>query len=189
MGFDDRTHIHLASSELFGAKHFMKPFKAMFPHLDNHITIGPRKLEENNQGLVGSTIDYMVCLLSDIFIPTHDLSLFKTTRREGSGRRRGHALVATGCKATHLREVVKVKRVEWDVSWPSIPTREDARSPGDGHTRATCVHTGLLLCTTAACSVVLLENNVMRTYPQCCFLIKGESVTFYERPVPPHVTT
>jgi hypothetical protein len=83
MGFDNRTHIHLDSSELFGAKHFMKPFKAMFPHLDNHITIGPRKPEENNHELVGSTTEYMVCLLSDIFIPSHGLSLFKMTRGEG----------------------------------------------------------------------------------------------------------
>jgi hypothetical protein len=72
---------------------------------------------------------------------------------------------AVGCRATRLREVVKDKRVEWDVSWPSIPAGEDVGSLGDGHNRAACVHTCLLLCTTATCSVVLLENSVMRTYP------------------------
>jgi hypothetical protein len=72
MGFDNTTRIYLASGELFGGKRFMKPFKAMFPRLENHSTVGPAKLEENTQGLAGSAVDYMVCLLSDIFIPTYD---------------------------------------------------------------------------------------------------------------------
>ncbi|XP_062182536.1 O-fucosyltransferase 1-like [Phragmites australis] len=72
MGFDNTTRIYLASGELFGGKRFMKPFKAMFPRLENHSTVGPGKLEENTRGLVGSAVDYMVCLLSDIFIPTYD---------------------------------------------------------------------------------------------------------------------
>ncbi|XP_021316386.1 uncharacterized protein At1g04910 isoform X3 [Sorghum bicolor] len=72
MGFDNRTRIYLASGELFGGKRFMKPFKTMFPRVENHSTVGPGKLEENTQGLAGSAVDYMVCLLSDIFIPTYD---------------------------------------------------------------------------------------------------------------------
>ena len=72
MRFDNTTRIYLASGELFGGKRFMKPFKAMFPRLENHSTVGPGKLEENTQGLAGSAVDYMVCLLSDIFIPTYD---------------------------------------------------------------------------------------------------------------------
>nr|CAB3489787.1 unnamed protein product [Digitaria exilis] len=72
MRFDNKTRIYLASGELFGGKRFMKPFKAMFPRLENHSTVGPGKLEENTQGLAGSAVDYMVCLLSDIFIPTYD---------------------------------------------------------------------------------------------------------------------
>jgi hypothetical protein len=72
MGFDNRTRIFLASGELFGGKRFMKPFKAMFPRLENHSTVGPGKLEESTRGLAGSAVDYMVCLLSDIFIPTYD---------------------------------------------------------------------------------------------------------------------
>ncbi|PWZ29842.1 hypothetical protein Zm00014a_038871 [Zea mays] len=47
MGFDNKTHIYLASGELFGGKHFMKPYKAMFPRLENHIIVGPENLEEN----------------------------------------------------------------------------------------------------------------------------------------------
>jgi hypothetical protein len=47
MGFDNKTHIYLASGELFGGKHFMKPYKAMFPRLENHIIVGPENLEKN----------------------------------------------------------------------------------------------------------------------------------------------
>ncbi|CAL9040441.1 unnamed protein product [Musa banksii] len=73
MGFDNTTRIYIAAGELFGGDRFMKPFRTMFPHLENHSTVGPsEKLEENARGLVGSAVDYMVCLLSDIFMPTYD---------------------------------------------------------------------------------------------------------------------
>ncbi|KAJ6846154.1 uncharacterized protein M6B38_278925 [Iris pallida] len=73
MGFDNTTRIYLAAGELFGGDRFMKPFRALFPHLENHNTMGPNeKLEESTRGLVGSAVDYMVCLLSDIFMPTYD---------------------------------------------------------------------------------------------------------------------
>nr|CAD1824432.1 unnamed protein product [Ananas comosus var. bracteatus] len=72
MGFDNSTRIYLASGELFGGERFMKLFREMFPHLENHSSVGPEKLEENARGLAGSAVDYMVCLLSDIFVPTYD---------------------------------------------------------------------------------------------------------------------
>jgi len=72
MGFDNTTRIYLASGKIFGGKRFMKPFRAMFPRLENHSMVGTGKLEENARGLAGSAVDYMVCLLSDIFIPTYD---------------------------------------------------------------------------------------------------------------------
>ncbi|KAL6861535.1 hypothetical protein ACP4OV_017235 [Aristida adscensionis] len=72
MGFDNTTRIYLASGKLIGGKHFMKPLKAMYPHLENHSMVGSGKMEENTRGLAGSAVDYMVCLLSDIFIPTYD---------------------------------------------------------------------------------------------------------------------
>lgn len=76
MGFDNTTRIYLAPSKLFAGDCLMitKPFEAMFPHLENHSTVGPGTgmLEENTQGLAWSAVDYMVCLLSDIFIPTYD---------------------------------------------------------------------------------------------------------------------
>ncbi|OAY74684.1 uncharacterized protein At1g04910-like [Ananas comosus] len=72
MGFNISTRIYLAAGELFGGDRFMKPFRAMFPHLESHSSVGPGKLEENTRGLVGSAVDYMVCLLSDIFMPTYD---------------------------------------------------------------------------------------------------------------------
>ncbi|XP_015618503.1 O-fucosyltransferase 1 isoform X1 [Oryza sativa Japonica Group] len=72
IGFDNSTRIYLASGEIFGGDRFMSPFRAMFPRLDNHSSVGPEKLEENTRGLAGSAVDYMVCLLSDIFMPTYD---------------------------------------------------------------------------------------------------------------------
>lgn len=73
MRFDNSTQIYLAAGELFGGDRFMKPFRALFPHLENHNTVmAPEKLEDSAQGLAGAAVDYMVCLLSDIFIPTYD---------------------------------------------------------------------------------------------------------------------
>ncbi|KAL5206255.1 hypothetical protein ABZP36_034464 [Zizania latifolia] len=72
IGFANSTHIYLASGEIFGGDRFMTPFRTMFPRLDNHSSVGPEKLEENARGLAGSAVDYMVCLLSDIFVPTYD---------------------------------------------------------------------------------------------------------------------
>ncbi|KAK8969305.1 hypothetical protein KSP40_PGU005325 [Platanthera guangdongensis] len=51
----------------------MNSFRALFPRLENHNTVmAPEKLEDNTQGLAGTAVDYMVCLLSNIFIPTYD---------------------------------------------------------------------------------------------------------------------
>ncbi|KAL8106183.1 O-fucosyltransferase 1-like [Apium graveolens] len=73
MGFDNSTRIYLAAGELFGGERFMKPFRSMFPRLENHKTVDTSgELNENTQGLLGSAVDYMVCLLSDIFMPTYD---------------------------------------------------------------------------------------------------------------------
>ncbi|KAJ0983852.1 hypothetical protein J5N97_002208 [Dioscorea zingiberensis] len=74
MGFNNSTRIYLAAGELFGGDRFMKPFRTMFPRLENHSSMleTSEKLEENTRGLVGSAVDYMVCLLSDIFMPTYD---------------------------------------------------------------------------------------------------------------------
>lgn len=73
MGFDNSTRIYLAAGELFGGERFMKPFDSLFPRLENHSTVDPAgELEENTRGLLGSAVDYMVCLLSDIFMPTYD---------------------------------------------------------------------------------------------------------------------
>ncbi|KAJ0612444.1 putative GDP-fucose protein O-fucosyltransferase [Helianthus annuus] len=73
MGFNNSTRIYLAAGELFGGERFMKPFRAMFPLLENHSTVdSSSELTDNTQGLLGSAVDYMVCLLSDIFMPTYD---------------------------------------------------------------------------------------------------------------------
>uniref|UniRef100_A0A2N9ESN3 O-fucosyltransferase family protein n=1 Tax=Fagus sylvatica TaxID=28930 RepID=A0A2N9ESN3_FAGSY len=73
MGFDNSTRIYLAAGELFGGDRFMKPFRMLFPHLENHSSVEHTdELVENTRGLLGSAVDYMVCLLSDIFMPTYD---------------------------------------------------------------------------------------------------------------------
>ncbi|KAK4284975.1 hypothetical protein QN277_001732 [Acacia crassicarpa] len=73
LGFDNSTRIYLAAGELFGGDRFMKPFRNLFPRLENHSSMEPsEELSENTRGLAGSAVDYMVCLLSDIFMPTYD---------------------------------------------------------------------------------------------------------------------
>ncbi|KAG8369644.1 hypothetical protein BUALT_Bualt14G0035100 [Buddleja alternifolia] len=73
MGFDNSTRIYLAAGQLFGGERFMKPFRSLFPRLENHDTVDPTgELAKSTSGLVGSAVDYMVCLLSDIFMPTYD---------------------------------------------------------------------------------------------------------------------
>ncbi|RZC68760.1 hypothetical protein C5167_031943 [Papaver somniferum] len=74
MGFENSTRIYLAAGELFGGDRFMKPFRALFPRLANHNTMGlsADELAEGTRGMLGSAVDYMVCLLSDIFLPTYD---------------------------------------------------------------------------------------------------------------------
>ncbi|KAJ3673326.1 hypothetical protein LUZ60_006700 [Juncus effusus] len=72
MGFSNSTRIYLASGALFGGDRFMSPFRSLFPLLSNHSSIAPSLLSDSDRGLAGSAVDYMVCLLSDIFIPTYD---------------------------------------------------------------------------------------------------------------------
>jgi hypothetical protein len=73
LGFDNSTRIYLAAGELFGGDRFMNPFRSLFPRLENHSSVDhSEELAENTRGLAGSAVDYMVCLLSDIFMPTYD---------------------------------------------------------------------------------------------------------------------
>ncbi|ONK58297.1 uncharacterized protein A4U43_C09F10720 [Asparagus officinalis] len=43
LGFDNRTRIYIAAGELFGGDRFMKPFRTLFPHLENHNTKKARR--------------------------------------------------------------------------------------------------------------------------------------------------
>lgn len=73
MGFNNSTRIYLAAGELFGGERFMKPFRSLFPRLENHSSVeSSEELVENVRGVTGAAVDYMVCLLSDIFMPTYD---------------------------------------------------------------------------------------------------------------------
>ncbi|KAL8162875.1 hypothetical protein V2J09_014364 [Rumex salicifolius] len=73
MGFNNSTRIYLAAGDLFGGERFMKPFRSLFPRLENHSSVDTTgELAKNTTGLLGSAVDYMVCLLADIFMPTYD---------------------------------------------------------------------------------------------------------------------
>ncbi|XP_060670649.1 O-fucosyltransferase 1-like [Ziziphus jujuba] len=73
MGFDSSARIYLAAGELFGGEKFMRPFRSLFPYVENHSSVDPfEDLAGNIRGLLGPAVDYMVCLLSDIFMPTYD---------------------------------------------------------------------------------------------------------------------
>ncbi|XP_024983363.1 O-fucosyltransferase 1-like [Cynara cardunculus var. scolymus] len=161
MGFDNSTRIYLAAGELFGGERFMKPFRAMFPLLENHNTVDPSsELTDNTQGLLGSAVDYMVCLLSDIFVPTYDgpsnfannllghrlyYSFRTTIRPDRKGlapifiqREEGHL---AGFEAAVRRVMMKTnfggprKRVPpesfYTNSWPECFCRDSATDPGD----------------------------------------------------------
>ncbi|KAL9668843.1 hypothetical protein QQ045_006383 [Rhodiola kirilowii] len=39
VGFDNSTRIYLAEGELFGGERFMKPFRVLFPCLENHNSV------------------------------------------------------------------------------------------------------------------------------------------------------
>ncbi|XP_024537439.1 O-fucosyltransferase 1 isoform X2 [Selaginella moellendorffii] len=76
MGFDNSTRLYLAAGDIFGGERFMQPLREMYPHLENRTTVAaPEELEAvqaEGRGLLGPAVDYMVCLLSDIFMPTYD---------------------------------------------------------------------------------------------------------------------
>ncbi|KVI00303.1 GDP-fucose protein O-fucosyltransferase [Cynara cardunculus var. scolymus] len=138
-----------------------EPFRAMFPLLENHNTVDPSsELTDNTQGLLGSAVDYMVCLLSDIFVPTYDgpsnfannllghrlyYSFRTTIRPDRKGlapifiqREEGHL---AGFEAAVRRVMMKTnfggprKRVPpesfYTNSWPECFCRDSATDPGD----------------------------------------------------------
>ncbi|BBN05289.1 rhamnogalacturonan I rhamnosyltransferase [Marchantia polymorpha subsp. ruderalis] len=76
MGFNNATRIYLAVGEVFGGERFLKPLRDLFPQLETRSTVAlPEELglvRADGHGLLGPAVDYMVCLLSDIFVPTYD---------------------------------------------------------------------------------------------------------------------
>ncbi|MCO5566491.1 hypothetical protein L7F22_020168 [Adiantum nelumboides] len=54
----------------------MQPLRALFPHLENRTSIATAEelasVKADGKGLLGPAVDYMVCLLADIFMPTYD---------------------------------------------------------------------------------------------------------------------
>lgn len=76
MGFGNSTRIYLAAGEIFGGERFMKPLRTLFPSLENRSTVASAEdlaaVSADGRGLLGPAVDYMVSLLSDIFMPTYD---------------------------------------------------------------------------------------------------------------------
>eukprot|EP00249_Psilotum_nudum_P014066 c24645_g1_i1 orf=311-1978(-) len=76
MGFNNSTRIYIAAGDIFGGERFMQPLRALFPRLENRSTIATAKelatVKAEGRGLLGPAVDYMVCLLADIFVPTYD---------------------------------------------------------------------------------------------------------------------
>lgn len=64
------------TGSIFGGEHFLGPLRSLFPHIENRTTIATpnelRKISAEGRGSLGPAVDYMVCLLSDIFMPTYD---------------------------------------------------------------------------------------------------------------------
>lgn len=76
LGFNNSTLIYLAAGKSYiGGESFLDPLRSMFPLLETRSTVAMREglplVNEADGGLVGPAIDYMVCLLSDIFIPAY----------------------------------------------------------------------------------------------------------------------
>jgi len=76
IGYDNSTRIYLAAGDIFGGERFMEPLRKLFPRLENRTTVATtgelNRISIEGKGLLGPAVDYMVCLLSDIFMPTYD---------------------------------------------------------------------------------------------------------------------
>eukprot|EP00271_Cylindrocystis_brebissonii_P011472 TRINITY_DN2924_c0_g1_i2.p1 TRINITY_DN2924_c0_g1~~TRINITY_DN2924_c0_g1_i2.p1 ORF type:complete len:364 (+),score=84.40 TRINITY_DN2924_c0_g1_i2:582-1673(+) len=76
LGFPNTTRLYLAAGELFGGQRFMAPLRALFPFLVSRTTLATAEelapVTGEGRGLLGSAVDYAVCLQADVFLPTYD---------------------------------------------------------------------------------------------------------------------
>ncbi|KAL2636437.1 hypothetical protein R1flu_007916 [Riccia fluitans] len=75
IGFDRSTRIYLAVGGIFGGDRFLRPLRDLFPRLETRSTLAsPDELVHVSarHAALGPALDYMVCLLSDVFVPAYD---------------------------------------------------------------------------------------------------------------------
>lgn len=73
MGFDNIIRIYFVVGEFYGGECFMKFFRFFFFWFENYNIVDiSGQLVKNIRGLVGSVVDYMVCLFVDIFMFIYD---------------------------------------------------------------------------------------------------------------------
>eukprot|EP00249_Psilotum_nudum_P001324 c13762_g1_i1 orf=786-1616(-) len=99
LGASSETRIYWAGGEPFGGKRALDPIFAVFPHLYNKNTLAlPGELEPfTNKASSLAAIDYLICLNSDVFMPSH-------------GGNMGHALQGHRAYGGHRKHITPNKR-------------------------------------------------------------------------------
>ena len=77
MGFSNSTMIYVAGGAIFREETFMQMLRSKFRHLETRSSIvttvdGLVDINTSGKTLLGAAVDYMVCLMADIFMPTYE---------------------------------------------------------------------------------------------------------------------
>jgi hypothetical protein len=76
MGFDNSTRIYVSGS-IFVEEAFMQPLRSKFHLLETRTSAianagGSMEIDISDNTLLGAAVDYMVCLVADVFMLTYD---------------------------------------------------------------------------------------------------------------------